>query len=93
MNKAEIVDAIMEKRPKDFKSRASAERTVNAVFDVISDAVASGDTVGIVGFGTFKQAERAERVARNPQNGESIVVPAHSTPVFRASDTFKKKLA
>lgn len=92
MNKSELVTRIMEKRPKDFKSRAAAERTVNAVFAEIVDAVSENDVVSITGFGTFKAADRAERTARNPQTGEELVVPAHKAPVFHAGNAFKSKV-
>lgn len=92
VNKSELVTRIMENRPQDFKSRAAAERTVNAVFSEIANAVAAGDEVGIVGFGTFKAVDRAERTARNPQTGEELIVPAHVAPVFHAGSAFKEKV-
>ena len=90
MNREDIVISLMEKNPKDFKSHAAAVRAVNGVFNTIRDAVAAGDTVNVVGFGTFAARDRAARVARNPKTGETIAVPAKRAPGFKAGKAFKE---
>mgnify|MGYP000293762252 CR=1 FL=1 len=68
MNKTELVNAVAEKA--DF-SKKDADKAVAAVLDSITDALAQGDKVQIVGFGTFEVRARAEKQGRNPQNGRS----------------------
>ena len=93
MSKADLVDAVIERcKPDDFKYHKSAERAVNAVFDIIKEQLAAGESVTITGFGTFKTVERQERTVNNPQGG-SITIPAHTAPKFKASDGFKKLVA
>lgn len=92
MNKGELIDAVIEVKPKDFKSHAAAARTVDAVFSVIMSRVAAGESVAIQGFGTFLSVEREARVCRNPQTGENVEVPAHLTPKFKPSKSFKDAL-
>ena len=93
MTKTELIEKMVSERPKDFPSKAAAARTANAVFEIIKEAVASGDVVSIGGFGTFKAVDRGERTARNPQTGEEIVVPAHKVPKFKAGSEFKARVA
>ncbi len=64
-------------------SKAAAERALNAFMDAITDAVASGDKVSLIGFGTFYVTERKERTGRNPQTGEKMVIPAKKVVKFR----------
>ena len=62
---------------------------VDKVCEVIANAVASGDTVKIAGFGTFSVSERSERQGRNPQTGETITIAASKSPKFKAAKAFK----
>lgn len=89
---ADIVSALMEARPKDFKSRAAAERTVRGVFDQIALALENHDNVTISGFGSFIRVERSERQARSPISGEPVLVPAHSSARLKVSGKLKKRL-
>lgn len=66
-----------------------AERVVNGVFDEIKAAVAAGDSVQLVGFGTFEARSRAAKEARNPQTGEKIQIPAKKVPAFKPGKPFK----
>ena len=89
MNKAELIEKIMSKT-KAQMTHKDAERVVDGVFDEIKAAVAKGDSVSIVGFGTFSAKERAARTARNPQTGGTIQVPAKKAPSFKAGKGFKE---
>ena len=69
MKKTELIAAVAEKANI---SKKDAEKAVTATFDVIVDAVAAGDKIQLVGFGTFEVKERAERIGRNPATGAEI---------------------
>ena len=88
MNKMELVEKIMSKTKTEL-SHKDAERVVNGVFDEIKAAVAAGDSVQIVGFGTFTAKERAALTARNPQTGGTVSIPAKKAPSFKAGKGFK----
>ena len=70
-------------------SAAAADRAVVAVFSAISDALASGETVTLTGFGTFSTRRREARQGRNPRTGESITIAASNTPAFKAGKTLR----
>ncbi|MDR0248873.1 MAG: HU family DNA-binding protein [Oscillospiraceae bacterium] len=86
MNKAEFVSAISE---KSGLSKKSSEASVNAMVDVISDALASGDKVALVGFGTFEVRARAARTGRNPKTKSTIQIKASKAPVFKPGKALK----
>ena len=86
MNKTELVAAIAEKAGT---SKKGAEKVVNATFDVISEAMAKGDKISLVGFGTFEVRERAAREGKNPQTGEKIKIAACKVPAFKAGKALK----
>lgn len=90
MNKSELIDAVAE---RTGTGRTAAATAVDAVLDTITAAVASGDRVGIVGFGTFEKRERGARTARNIRTGAPIKVKATSVPAFRAGAGFKETVA
>lgn len=89
MNKSELIDAVAEK----VGGRTAAATAVDAVLDSIMSAVAAGERVGIVGFGTFEKRERGARTARNIRTGATIKVKATSVPAFRAGSGFKEVVA
>jgi len=89
MNKAEMVDAVAEKADMTKKD---AEAAVNAVMDVIQEALEKGDKVSLVGFGTFEVRSRAARTGRNPQTKEEIRIPATKVPAFRAGKSLKERI-
>ena len=91
MNKQNLVEKIMTKTKTEMTHK-DAERVVNGVFEEIKAAVAAGDSVQIIGFGTFEARARAEREARNPQTGETIVIPAKKVPAFKPGKAFKDAL-
>ena len=89
MNKLQLTDAVAEKAQITKKEAAAA---VNAVLDVIADALAAGDDVKITGFGSFEVKERAARTGRNPKTGEAVEIPASKYVAFGAGSTLKDKV-
>ena len=90
MNKAELINAAAEKAGL---SKKDTEAAVNAAIEVISDCLADGDKVQLVGFGSFEVKKRAARVGRNPKTKESIEIPASVVPVFKAGKALKDAVA
>lgn len=90
MNKAELIDAIHSSADV---SRGDAERALNAFIAAVQGAVAAGEKVALPGFGTFAPTARAERMARNPQTGEMIRVPARKSAKFTVGAKFKAQVA
>lgn len=86
MNKSELVDAIASSA--DI-SKAAAARALEAVTESIITALKAGDSVALVGFGTFAVKERAARTGRNPQTGASIEIAASKTPAFKPGKALK----
>lgn len=92
MNKTELIDSI-QGRLGDSASKREAEDALNAVLDAIAAGVKeSSKGVQLIGFGTFKIAERAERMGRNPQTKEPMKIPASKTIRFVPSAALKKTL-
>ena len=87
MNKDQLVDAVMEQSGID--SKASAKAAVDAVFDVITKRLSSGEEVAIAGFGNFKAQDRAARQGVNPKTGEKIQIAATTVPKFKAGKALK----
>jgi DNA-binding protein HU-beta len=71
-------------------SKVKAEKAFKALISGISGALKNGDSVTIVGFGTFTVADRAARRARNPQTGQEMIIPAKRSPKFRPGKTLKE---
>lgn len=86
MNKTELVAKVAEKADL---TQAKAAIAVNAVLETVTDSLAAGNSVAIVGFGSFVVKDRAERTARNPSNGAPITVPAAKVPGFKAGIALK----
>lgn len=86
MNKSELIDAIASSA--DI-SKAAAGRALDAVTESIITALKAGDSVALVGFGTFAVKERAARTGRNPQTGASIEIAASKTPAFKPGKALK----
>ena len=87
MKKVELVEAVAK---KTGLTKADATRAIEATFDVISGALAKGDKVPVVGFGTFSVSKRSAREARNPRTGETVKIPARKAPVFKAGSALKE---
>lgn len=86
MNKAELIDVVSSSVDV---SKAEAARAVDAVFDGITGSLQRGDSVTLVGFGTFSVSERAARMGRNPRTGQSISIAASRTPKFKAGKALR----
>ncbi|MBU0967343.1 MAG: HU family DNA-binding protein [Proteobacteria bacterium] len=89
MNKGDLVGKVA----KDCElSKAAAEKALDSVLGAIEDAVAAGDKVTLIGFGTFSVSERAAREGRNPQTGKKIKIPAKKAVKFKAGSKFTDSL-
>lgn len=86
MNKTELTEAIAGKIDV---SKAAAGRALDAVLDTIVETVAKGNSVAILGFGTFESRKRAARVGQNPRTGEKLKIAAATVPAFKAGKGFK----
>lgn len=86
MNKGEMVAAIADKAEL---SQAAAERALNAMLDTVKESLTGGDTVALMGFGTFEVRERSARKGRNPSTGAEIDIPASKAPAFKAGKALK----
>lgn len=89
MNKAELVEEVVN---ETGLTRRTAREAVNTVTSVITDALARGEKVTLVGFGTFKVMERKARTGRNPQTGQTIQMPAKKAPKFRPGKGLREKV-
>ena len=86
MNKSELIDAIASGADV---STASAGRALDSAIGAIMGALKSGDSVSLVGFGTFSVKHRAARSGRNPQTGAEIQIAAANVPSFKAGKALK----
>ena len=89
MNKAELIEQVAGQT--GLAKRASG-KAVDAVVSAMSDCLARGEKVTLVGFGTLRVTKRKARVGRNPQTGESINIPAKKVPKFVAGKNLKNKV-
>ena len=86
MNKNDLVAVVAD---KTGLSKADATKSVDCVFDAITDSLKSGEEVRLVGFGTFNVTKRAASEGRNPRTGERIQIPASMQPKFKAGKGLK----
>ena len=89
MNKSELINALAEKA--SF-SKKDAEKALNAFVGSVSDALAKGEKVQLIGFGTFDVKKRPTRTARNPRTGAEIKISASKAPAFKAGKALKDKV-
>lgn len=87
MNKKEFIDAIAA---KTGKSKAETTEFVEAFVNTVEETLVSGDSIRLIGFGTFEVRERGARTSRNPRTGETINVPASKAPAFKVGAALKK---
>lgn len=87
MNKKELVSAVAARAGVSTKD---AEKAVSATFDVIAEALAKGDKIQLVGFGTFEVKNRSARTGKNPRTGETVEIPASKAPAFKAGKALKE---
>jgi DNA-binding protein HU-beta len=90
MNKGEFVAAIAD---SSELSKADAGRALDAFVAVVKKVLKKGDTVSLIGFGTFSVRKRAARVGRNPRTGENIKIKASKSPTFKAGKALKDGVA
>jgi len=86
MNKSELIDAIAE---SSGLTKADASRALDGFIGAVTGALSKGDSVTLVGFGTYTVKERAERIGRNPQTGNEITIKAAKIPSFKAGKSLK----
>ena len=86
MNKTELIEAVVAKAGLTKKD---ADAAVKATFEAITEAMAKGDKVALVGFGNFEVRDRAERTGKNPQTGEEVKIAACKVPAFKAGKALK----
>jgi nucleoid DNA-binding protein len=86
MNKTELVAAVAA---ASGLTKAQAHSAIDAAVNVITDAMAKGDSVTLIGFGSFKVSERAARAGRNPQTGKEMTIAASKLPRFVAGKSLK----
>jgi DNA-binding protein HU-beta len=81
LNKTELINEVAEKADM---TKVDAEKAVKATMDAITEELASGGNVTLIGFGTFSVYERSARTGKNPRTGESLKIPAKKVPKFKA---------
>lgn len=89
MNKGELIEKIADKANVTKKV---ADAALSAAVESIMEAVATGEKVTLVGFGTFERRDRKAREGRNPKTGEAMEIPATVVPAFSAGKLFKEKV-
>jgi len=87
VNRSELVDLVAEKAEI---SKKDSDKVLNAVLESITESLAKGDKVQLVGFGTFEVRSRKEREGRNPATGEKITVKAQKAPAFKPGKALKE---
>lgn len=85
-NKADLIDGVVSKTELTKKDATAA---VEALFDVVTETLADGERVQVIGFGSFEVRDRAARKGRNPQTGDEIEIPATKVPAFKAGKGLK----
>ena len=86
MNRKELIDALAE---KTGSTKADADRNIAALIDIVTATLKKGDSIALVGFGTFEVRKRAARTGRNPQTGAEIKIKAAKVPAFKAGTGLK----
>lgn len=86
MNKTELIAAIAEQAEL---SKKDTEKALKALVDIVGEELKKGEKVQMVGFGTFEVSERPERMGRNPQTGDVMIIAASKTPKFKAGKALK----
>ena len=90
MNKSELVASIAQ---SSQLTKKDAENALNGFLSAVQEALAKGEKVQLVGFGTFEVRQRKAREGRNPRNPEEVIkIPASKAPVFRAGKALKESV-
>lgn len=90
MTKSDLITAVVE---KTGMTKKDADAAVNAVLDSITESLAGGEKVSLVGFGNFEVRQRAARKGHNPKTKEPMDIPASTLPVFKAGKGLKEAVA
>lgn len=86
MNRKELIDALAT---KTGSTKADTDRVLSALLEIISGTLEKGDSLSLVGFGSFEVRKRAARTGRNPKTGEELKIKASKVPAFKAGATLK----
>ena len=89
MNKTQLIDIVAK---ESNQKKRDTELVVEALINAVTESVAKGEKVQIIGFGTFERKERGERTIKNPRTQEQMTVPASKYPSFSAGSVFKEKV-
>ena len=89
MNKSELIAALAE---KSALSKKDSEKVLNAFVESVSESLAKGEKIQLIGFGTFDVKKRPARTARNPRTGAEIKIAASKAPAFKAGKALKDKV-
>ncbi len=89
MNKSDLINAVAE---HSGLTKADTGQALDALLNTIENALIAGDSVTLVGFGTFGVKDRAERTGRNPQTGREITIAAAKVPFFKPSKSLKDSI-
>lgn len=87
MNKTQLINNISE---KSGLSKKDVEAVLNGFLGEVTEALAAGEKVQLIGFGTFETRKRAGRIGRNPQTGKEIQIPESIVPAFKAGNKLKE---
>ena len=90
MNKSELVEVAAKEAGI---TKAAADKALSAIIGAVVKTVTQGESVTLVGFGTFKSAKRAARTGKNPKTGATLKIPATTVPKFTAGTAFKASVA
>jgi len=86
MNRKELIEALAKKTDS---TKAEADRNISALLEIVTATLKKGDSVALVGFGSFEVRKRAARVGRNPKTGAELKIKASKVPAFKAGATLK----
>ncbi len=86
MNRKELIDALAAKTES---TKADADRNISALLEIVTATLKKGDSLALVGFGSFEVRKRAARVGRNPKTGAELKIKASKVPAFKAGATLK----
>ena len=86
MNRKELIDALADKMGT---TKIDTDRALSALLEVITDTLKKGDSISLVGFGSFEVRKRAARTGRNPKTGKELKIKASKLPAFKAGATLK----
>ena len=90
MNKSALIAAVAD---SSALTKTAAGNALNAIFDTVAERLKKGESVNIIGFGSWEVVHRATRVARNPQTGEAIKLAAHNVAKFTPGKSLKDAVA